>query len=87
MLVLDSAGLQHLSVESFMALPKAVVIDGKKFKMGYITLHRIDHFTSLHYIRDHWFYYDGKVSSGKLVPAVTSNWDKRAPVHTVYFAA
>jgi hypothetical protein len=87
MLVLDSVGLKEVKVESFMTLPKSISIGGRRFKLGYINLHSADHFTSLHYLQDNWFYYDGMKLEGKLQPATRSTWRNKTVDHTVYFAA
>jgi hypothetical protein len=87
MLVLDSAGLPELSVKSFLELPESIQIGKKKFKIGFITLHELGHFTSIHNVKGQWLYYDGKKLYEKLCPAEkTSEWENKVPVTTVYFA-
>jgi hypothetical protein len=88
MLVLDSVGHPDFQqTEAFLDLPKEVIVENKKFELAYITLHCVDHFTSLHHFKQKWFYYDGKILGGKITPATKSNWENKIPFNAVYFAS
>ena len=85
MLVLDSAGLPCIQVQSFLDLTKEVKIENNMFRLSYITLHAANHFTSLHFLEEKWLFYDGMQLNGKLIIANKTHWANKAVVNAVYF--
>nr|XP_047139661.1 uncharacterized protein LOC124815262 [Hydra vulgaris] len=83
-MIVIECDIPNISISSLMNLPKKILIEKCYFSLACITLGLNAHFTSLHYIRDQWFFYDGMQKNGKLTKMIPYNWQNKVANHVIY---
>nr|XP_047122879.1 uncharacterized protein LOC124806202 [Hydra vulgaris] len=83
-MIVIECDIPNISISSLMNLPKKNLIEKCYFSLACITLGLNAHFTSLHYIRDQWFFYDGMQKNGKLTKMIPYNWQNKVANHVIY---